>query len=103
MTMPASMAAGMKRVAVGNEVTITMNDQLYFKATFALNPAASPRTIDYQMTGGPTAGSRQLGIYELQGDTVRFSFAAPNAPRPRTFASVAGDGLTVSTWVRVSP
>lgn len=103
MAMPSSMAAGMKRVAAGHEVTITMNGQLYFKATFTLHPAASPKAIDYLMTGGPTAGSRQLGIYAFHGDTVQFSFGAPGAARPTTFAAAAGDELTVSKWVRVKP
>ncbi|MGH7524312.1 MAG: TIGR03067 domain-containing protein [Gemmatimonadales bacterium] len=103
MVMPANMVAGMKRAAVGNQVTITMHDHPYFSATFTLNPAATPKAIDYQMTGGPTTGFRQLGIYEIRGDTVQFSFGAPNAARPVTFASVTGDELTVSRWVRVKP
>ena len=93
----------MKRVYAGREVTITMAGQLYFKATITLDTTASPRTIDYHMTGGPTVGAVQLGIYAIAGDTVRFCFAAPGASRPPVFTTVAADGRTLSTWVRVKP
>lgn len=98
--MPAEYLAVMKRVATGGETTVTMNGQLYFQAHFVLNPAATPKTIDYHMTGGPTTGSTQLGIYSISADTVRFIFAAPNAPRPKDFTSAPGDGKTLSVWVR---
>jgi len=99
--MPPEMLSTMKRFAAGNEVTITMNEAVYFKATFKLNSAGTPRAIDYQMTAGPTAGSAQLGIYEISGDTVRFSFASPGKPRPQNFD--AGGDRTVSVWVKVRP
>ena len=98
--MPAMYLSGMKRVAAGNEVTVTMGGQLFFKATFSLDPGQSPRTIDYHMTGGPTAGGLQLGIYEFRGDTVRFCFGPVGAPRPTEFATVNGDQRTLSSWVR---
>jgi uncharacterized protein (TIGR03067 family) len=40
------------------------------------------RAIDYDMTEGPTKGEKHLGIYELDGDTVKFCFAAPGKDRP---------------------
>ena len=103
MALSPDLVSSMRRVASGNEVTITMSGQLYFKALIVLNPAASPRTIDYHMTGGPTAGATQLGIYELKGDTVRFCFGAPNAPRPVDFTATSGNQRTLSTWVRARP
>ena len=101
--LPPEYVKTMRRVFVGNEVTVTMGGQLFLKATVALDPTASPKTIDYHMTGGPTAGSTQLGIYQLAGDTVRFCFSAPNAARPSDFTSTPGDRRTLSTWVRSTP
>jgi len=101
--MPPSSLAGMRRTLSGNELTVTMNGQLYFKATITLDRTKSPRTIDYRMTGGPTAGAVQRGIYAFSGDTVRFCFGAPGAPRPTEFASVAGDNRTLSAWVPARP
>jgi uncharacterized protein (TIGR03067 family) len=101
--MPQSALAGMRRTLSGNELTVTMDGRLYFKATITLDRTRSPRAIDYQMTGGPTAGAVQRGIYAFAGDTVRFCFGAPNAPRPTDFTSIAGDNRTLSAWVPARP
>lgn len=101
--MPPGLMNQMKRVFAGNALTVTMGASPYFTATIVLNPAATPKTIDYHMTGGPTSGSVQLGIYRLAGDTAWFCFGAPGAPRPGDFTTVAGDQRTLSTWVRAHP
>ena len=100
--LPPDYVKSMKRVFAGNEVTVTMAAQIFFKATVHLDASRSPRTIDYHMIGGPTAGQVQLGIYTITGDTARFCFGAPNAVRPTDFTAVAGDGRTLSTWIRAN-
>ena len=92
-----------KRVAKGNETTVTINGQLFMKAKFTLDPSKQPKAIDYEVTGGPYTGKRQLGIYELEGDTVKFCFAIPGKDRPTEFQSRPDDGRTVSVWKRVKP
>ena len=54
------------------------------KAKITLDPAKKPKTIDFQMTDAVNKGRCQLGIYELDGDTLKSCFAAPAAERPRT-------------------
>ena len=70
------------------------------KAKFTLDPSRKPKTIDYQMIDGPTKGKKQLGIYEVTGDTARFCFGLPGAERPPDFASQSGDRRTLSVWQR---
>ena len=101
--LPPEYVKSMKRIFVGSEVTVTMGAALYFKATIRLDADKTPRAIDYHMTGGPTTGAVQLGIYSVSADTARFCFSAPNAPRPGDFTTAAGDGRTLSTWVRSGP
>ena len=101
--LPPAYVERMRRVFTGNELTVTSGGTLFFKATVGLDPAHAPKTIDYHMTGGPTAGAVQLGIYRLAGDTVRFCFGGANAPRPMDFSTKAGDGRTLSAWVRAKP
>jgi uncharacterized protein (TIGR03067 family) len=101
--LPPDYVRSMKRVFAGTEVSVTMGQQLFFRATVVLDATRSPKTIDYHMTGGPTAGMVQLGIYLIVGDTVRFCFGAPHAARPTDFATAQGDSRTLSTWVRANP
>ena len=98
--MPESFAATMRRVLQGNHLRVTMGGELYFEATIRLDESKTPREIDYQMTAGPTAGALQKGIYRISGDTVNFAFSSPDEPRPDGFTTSAGDGRTVSAWVR---
>ena len=98
--MPDAMRATARRVCKGDETTVTIGAQLLFKAKFTLDPSKKPKTIDYQMTEGFTKGKTQLGIYELDGDTVKFCFGSPGAERPTDFTSKLGDGRTLSIWKR---
>ena len=98
--MPAAMLEQMKRVCKGDETTTTMGGQIFLKAKFSVDPSEKPKTIDYQMTDGFTKGSRQLGIYELEGDTFKSCFGKPGAERPTDFTTKPGDGRTLSVWKR---
>jgi uncharacterized protein (TIGR03067 family) len=89
-----------KRVARDGETTITIGGQVYLKAKFSIDPTKKPKAIDYTMTEGPTKGKTHLGIYELDGDTVKFCFAAPGKERPTEFTAKEGSGHTLSVWKR---
>jgi len=91
-----------KRVAKGNETTVFMGKQVILKARYSIDRHPQPNTIDYFLTQGPAAGQKQLGIFELQGESLTVSFAKPGQPRPADFSSTAGDGRTVTTWKRLN-
>src|SRR5215216_2242606 len=98
--MPEEMRKTAKRVVKDGETTVTIGGQLFMKAKFTIDPAKKPKAIDYTMTGGPTEGKTQLGIYELDGDTVKFCFAAPGKDRPTDFTAKEGSHRTLSVWKR---
>jgi len=98
--MPKQLVDGGKRIAKDGEVTIMIGGQVYFKAKFTIDPAKKPKTIDYVMTEGFTKGKTQLGIYELDGDTIKFCFAAPGKDRPKDFTAKQGSQQTFSVWKR---
>jgi uncharacterized protein (TIGR03067 family) len=98
--MPEAFVNSGKRVATDGETTITFGGQVNFKAKFSIDPTKKPKAIDYTMTEGPTKGRTHLGIYELDGDTVRFCFAAPGADRPTDFTAEEGSRRTLSVWKR---
>ena len=100
MSMPKEIVTSGKRIAKDGETTITIGGQVYFKAKFSIDPTKKPRAIDYTMTEGPTKGKTHLGIYELDGDTVKFCFAAPGKERPTEFTAPEGSQRTLSVWKR---
>ena len=101
--MPDELRKQMKRVCTGDEATVTISGQVYIKAKITVDPSKTPKTIDYQMTGGFTKGKTQLGIYELDGDTFKSCFGKAGAERPTDFTSKPGDGRTLSVWKREKP
>jgi len=97
-SMSEDMLKQMKRVCKGDEITVTMGDQVFLKAKITIDPSKKPKTIDYDMSQGFSKGKKQLGIYELNGDTFNACFNSPGAERPKELK--AGDGLTFSEWKR---
>ena len=100
VALPEATVKTGKRVAKDGETTITFGGQVYFKARFSIDPTKKPKAIDYAMTEGPTKGKTHLGIYELDGDTVKFCFAAPGGERPTDFTAREGSQRTLSVWKR---
>ena len=99
-TLPEEAVKSGKRVCKDGETTIIISEKVYFKAKVTIDPSKKPKAIDYEMTDGPTKGKTHLGIYELDGDTVKFCFASPGKDRPTEFTSKEGSGNTLSVWKR---
>jgi uncharacterized protein (TIGR03067 family) len=99
-SLPKESVKSGKRVAKDGETTISIGGQVYLKAKFTIDPTKKPKAIDYAMTEGPTKGKTHLGIYELDGDTVKFCFAAPGKDRPTEFTAKEGSERTLSVWKR---
>src|SRR5512140_1948260 len=83
--LPDATLKNSRRVCKGAETTVTVGGTLLLKANFTLHPSTEPKSIDYQVTDGPNKGKAQLGIYELDGDRVKFCFAAPGKTRSTGF------------------
>jgi uncharacterized protein (TIGR03067 family) len=99
--MPDEMRRNFKRILKGNELTVMNGDQIFMKAKITIDPAKKPKTMDYEVIDGLTKGKKQLGIYEVEGDTFKSSFAAPDGPRPTDFESKPGQMRTSTVWKRV--
>jgi uncharacterized protein (TIGR03067 family) len=86
----AFMVTGDKYVqGVGGRVTE--------RGTIQVDGTKQPMTIDFVISAGRFANTRQLGIFEVSGDTVRFHLAAPGATtRPENFTPKEGFELVVA-------
>ncbi len=87
-----------KRVSKDGETTVTFGDNVLMRAKYTLDPSKKPKAIDYEITEGMNKGKKALGIYEIDGDTVKFCFAGPDMERPTDFSAKADSGRVLSVW-----
>lgn len=66
-----------------------------------IDATKTPRAIDIEVATGEHKGVVYLGIYELDGDTLRICFALPDRPvRPTGFAAGKGSVCALSEFKR---
>ena len=98
--LPDDLVKGSKRVSKDGETTVSIGGSVFIKAKYTVDPSKKPKTIDYTLTEGTNKGKTQLGIYEIDGDTVKFCFGGPGDERPTDFTAKADSGRTLSVWKR---
>jgi uncharacterized protein (TIGR03067 family) len=79
-----------KFVFKGNKVSIFQDDKVTEEATFVLDPAKKPPTIDLTATAGPGKGKVAYGIYRIEGDTLTLCIGDK---RPSEFKGQGTAGL----------
>ena len=83
-----------KRSATASDVTVKFGPQVMVQARYSVDRSRTPMTMDYLLAGGRT----QQGIWSLEDNRLTTCFGAPGQARPDEFASVAGDGRTLTVW-----
>jgi uncharacterized protein (TIGR03067 family) len=100
--IPAGDLGGAKLAVRGDEFVMT-DPMASYRGKYAIDPAATPRTIDITFLEGPEAGKQALGIYELEGDTYRVCVGLAGKPRPTAFATGPGSGHVLQVLKRRTP
>jgi uncharacterized protein (TIGR03067 family) len=103
---PEEVVQKMKWTVKGDKLTLSLPGRDGKPATkefrFKLGPTKSPRTIDLTALDGPYKGTVSLGIYELDGDTLKLCVS--NNPRkkdrPGAFDSPPGSQMGLFTMKR---
>jgi uncharacterized protein (TIGR03067 family) len=73
-----------------------------YSGTIRIDASKRPKRFDLVFTTGPHAGSRSLGIYQLDGDAWRICLGSAGNSRPTSFATAPGSGHALETLVRVA-
>lgn len=73
---------------------------IVYTGTVKVDPTQNPKTIDLAFNAGPEKGNTTLGIYELDGDTLRLCLALNKKERPKEFSSKPGSGLALEKLKR---
>ena len=99
--LPANELKGLIVTFEGDKHTVKKGDEVIQVGTQKLDPSKSPKTIDVTMTEGPNKGTVMLGIYEINGDTLKVCFDPEGKKRPTEFKSASGSQTFVNVHKRV--
>jgi uncharacterized protein (TIGR03067 family) len=99
--VPADGLTGLTVTFAGDKYTVKKGHEVIQVGTQKLDPSKSPKTIDVKVTEGLKKGAVMLGIYEIDGDTLRVCFDEEGKKRPTEFKSAAGSETFVNVHKRV--
>lgn len=101
--LPAGILSGFSLSIRDNQYEFR-NSQETEKATMLLDPSKKPANIDFTVTDGSYKGQKQLGIYELSDNKVKFCLAQPDEKkRPEAFKTTAENQYMIFEFERVKP
>ena len=99
--LPAGELKGLILTFEGDKHTVKKGDEVIQVGTQKLDSSKSPKTIDVTMTEGVNKGAVMLGIYEIDGDTLKVCFDPQGKKRSTEFKSTPGSGDFVNVHKRV--
>ncbi len=87
-----------------DQISVTDRDEKKTWVTsYKLDPSKSPKTITMTVMQGDWKGKTALGIYRIEGDTLRICYALPGQPAPAEFATRPGSKQLSFVMKRVPP
>jgi uncharacterized protein (TIGR03067 family) len=99
--LPIDLFKGMTVTFEGDKYTVKNGDQVIQAATQKLDPSKSPKTLDTTVAEGVGKGTAILGIYEIDGDTLKVCFDPEGKKRPTEFKTAAGSQTTLAVYKRM--
>jgi uncharacterized protein (TIGR03067 family) len=85
----------------GNKLATRLGQET-FEGTHRFDPNQDPKACDRTVTSGPNKGTKQYGIYRLDGDELTICSASSGFPRPKEFKAPDGSNATLIVWKRQS-
>jgi uncharacterized protein (TIGR03067 family) len=95
--LPKSLLSGRTITFEKEKYIIRVGGEVEEEGTFGMDSEKSPKSIDLKIVKGMDEGKDQLGIYELDGDSLKIAFAKPgDEKRPAEFTT-SGEGAALFT------
>jgi uncharacterized protein (TIGR03067 family) len=91
--------AAVKIIIDQGKTTILEGDKRQ-ELSLTIDPSKSPKQIDAQGTGPGGREEQGLGIYQLDGDTLRVCYDPKEKQRPTQFKSKPGSNQVLETFRR---
>jgi uncharacterized protein (TIGR03067 family) len=98
---PDEIVRSITRSVQGDHVVWRREGKSFAGTTIILNPSVKPSAIDVIPDGGPSRGTRVLGIYRLETDKLTICMADAGQPRPREFKAEKGSNQTLMVFARL--
>jgi uncharacterized protein (TIGR03067 family) len=87
----------------GDEFSVKKGEETMIKGKYQIDPSKKPKEIDMEFIEtkrDSLKGKTALGIYELDGNTLKWCWNRPGGQRPKTFSSEAEDEHLLVTLKR---
>ena len=87
----------------GDEFSVKKGEETMIKGKFKIDTSKKPKEIDMEFIEtkkDSLKGKTALGIYELDGDTLKWCWNKPGGERPKRFSSEAADEHLLVTLKR---
>jgi uncharacterized protein (TIGR03067 family) len=84
----------------GDKFTVKLGNKVVQAGTHKLDPTKKPKTVDATVTEGEGKGTTMLGIYELEGDTIKVCFDSQGKQRPSQYRTAASPGYFMAVVKR---
>ena len=91
-------AQSLFRTVKDHQYTVFLFDKPVGNGTFQIDATKKPKAIDSFPAN--LAGKALLGIYQIEGDTIKTCYAPAGKDRPTEFSSKKGSGHTLMAWER---
>jgi uncharacterized protein (TIGR03067 family) len=85
----------------GNKFTYKIAGKDSLEGTIEINPDKNPKTLDAKGKSPDGKEEKSVGIYEIDGDTMRVCFVPEGTERPTKFETKAGSKAAIITYQRV--
>lgn len=99
--VPASLLKQMRLTIEGDTFRVTSGGDVVQEGVSTFDATQTPKAFDVAVTGGNEKGTKWLGIYKMDGDTVTACIDPTGKKRPTEFKAEKGSGLFMNVHTRL--